>query len=103
MIVGPFDNPAGLAVCAAALYPFLICELTREKKGKWRWVMGCLIALNILTVFLSQSRTGIVALTVVSGYMRTLRRLGKTAAPMAENDNCQFDTHCADDFLLRQY
>lgn len=65
-ITGPFDSPAGLAICIAALFPFLLTEAFRTR-GKYRIPFAILLSLNIAAVALTQSRTGVIAVAVVSG------------------------------------
>ena len=76
-ITGPFDSPAGLAICIAALFPFLLTEAFRTR-GKYRIAFAVLIGLNAAAVVLTQSRTGVIAVAVVSGiflYGRYAERL----------------------------
>lgn len=76
-ITGPFDSPAGLAICIAALFPFLLTEAFRTR-GKYRIAFAVLLGLNAAAVVLTQSRTGVIAVAVVSGiflYGRYAERL----------------------------
>lgn len=76
-ITGPFDSPAGVAICIAALFPFPLAEAFRTRR-KYRIAFAVLIGLNVAAVVLTQSRTGVIAVTVVSGiflYSRYAERL----------------------------
>lgn len=76
-ITGLFDSPAGLAICIASLFPFLLTEAFRTR-GKHRIPFAVLLGLNVAAVVLTQSRTGVIAVAVVSGiflYDRYAERL----------------------------
>lgn len=76
-ITGPFDSPAGLAICIAALFPFLLTEAFRTPR-KYRIAFAVLLGLNVAAVVLTQSRTGVIAVALVSGiflYGRYAERL----------------------------
>lgn len=64
-IVGSFDNPAGLAITLSCIFPF-VCELIERTPFRQMKILYCMGALIILlSVFLSQSRTGLIACMAV--------------------------------------
>lgn len=76
-ITGPFDSPAGLAICIAALFPFLLTEVFRTT-SKYRIPLAVLLGMSVAGVALTQSRTGVIAVVIVSGiflYGRYAERL----------------------------
>ncbi|MBS6269628.1 MAG: O-antigen ligase family protein [Tannerella sp.] len=63
-IVGNFDNPAGFAACLAAGFPF--CLFFIQKSG-WEFYLGIIALSTIsLSIILSGSRAGIIAIASVS-------------------------------------
>ena len=72
---GPFDNPAGLAICMTALFPFLLCRVfDSAKKCKKQFLV--LLGLNIIAIILTESRTGVLAMISVSGIFFYNRHVG---------------------------
>lgn len=63
-IQGSFDNPAGLACCVAVGYPF--CLFYLHRRGGLKWVGAAGAAVIVLSVALSQSRTGMLMLTAAT-------------------------------------
>jgi len=63
---GSFDNPAGFAACLCASYPIcLYFLLDKNQKLKYSALVSTLTI--ILAIILSESRTGILCIVVVSG------------------------------------
>lgn len=63
-IVGNFDNPAGFAACLAVGFPF--CLFFIQKSG-WEFYLGIIALSTIsLSIILSGSRAGIIAIASVS-------------------------------------
>lgn len=62
-ILGSFDNPAGFAVSIVLCYPFLLYQ-TSIGKRKTLKLIACLLL--IIAVILSESRTGMLALFVIT-------------------------------------
>ena len=58
-----FDNPAGVAATLTATYPFVF--LIHKTNAKHNLFAGILFALNILILFLIESRSGLLSLTAV--------------------------------------
>jgi O-antigen ligase len=65
-MTGTLDNPAGFAVVLSAVLPFALF-LVSKKEIFWRVFGGLAAVLFIVTVALSHSRAGIIAITVISG------------------------------------
>lgn len=82
-IVGSFDNPAGFSASLAAAFPIQLTLYKYSKSHKALSVVSCfLIAAAIL---LSESRTGIICISVVASvflYARFGCRLGKWRNPV---------------------
>ena len=65
-ISGSFDNPAGFAATLSVCFPF--CLFLFVKKGLYWKITGALAALLfVVAIILSQSRTGVIAILVISG------------------------------------
>lgn len=64
-ISGSYDNPAGFAMCLSIGFPFLFEGVMSKKKFVkiLSIIGGCIVA---LAIFLSESRTGIISIAIVS-------------------------------------
>ena len=63
-VTGSFDNPAGFAASLCAGFPFFFYFLTR--KEKWMQIVSIIgMAIIVFSVFLSDSRAGMIALAAV--------------------------------------
>ena len=63
-VTGTFDNPAGLGIILAVCFP-LGFSFMFGKSCKLKWWGGIISCLLLVAVFLSGSRTGLIALVVV--------------------------------------
>ena len=63
-IVGSFDNPAGFAACVVAGFPF--CLSLCGSKRILQFVTPVVVLIIILSVILSQSRSGLVAIVLMT-------------------------------------
>ena len=62
-ITGTYENPAGFATVQAALFPFaLVLCLDKERNRLIRWFAGLSAVVCILTIILSGSRAGLLAI-----------------------------------------
>ena len=62
-ITGKYENPAGFAAVQAALFPFALALcLDKERNRPMRWLAGLTTLACILTIILSGSRTGLLAI-----------------------------------------
>lgn len=64
-ITGTFDNPAGFVACISMLYPFVLHKDGVVSRQVCIW-KGGLALLCILTIALSESRTGILTVLVIT-------------------------------------
>ncbi len=64
-VVGSFDNPAGFTSCLCSGFPFVLQCLYVSKEKVWRLVMKFAILAIIIAVCLSESRTGIISISVL--------------------------------------
>ena len=63
-VMGSFDNPAGFAACLTMGFPFALNSL--NKKSKYNYLnLACIIILAS-AILLSKSRTGVLALIIIS-------------------------------------
>lgn len=63
-IVGSYDNPAGFAACLSAGLPFCLLAIS---KSSWKLYIGILtLMIFVLAIILSESRTGLIAVIIVS-------------------------------------
>jgi len=67
-MVGSFDNPAGFAACLCAGFPFVLMSV-RGSSMRIRFLRYFVVAVIILAVILSGSRTGMVVLIFVGGVL----------------------------------
>ena len=65
-ISGSFDNPAGFAAALSVCFPFTLF-LLHKKKLYWKITGIFASLLFIVAIVLSESRTGIVTVTIISG------------------------------------
>lgn len=64
-IVGSFNNPAGFTACLIAGFPLCLSFISKDG---WRHYFGIIVLLmTILSVILSESRAGIIAVSIVIG------------------------------------
>ena len=63
---GSFDNPAGFAAALSVCFPFTLF-LLHKKKLYWKITGIFASLLFIVAIILSESRTGIVTVTIISG------------------------------------
>lgn len=61
-ITGPFDNPAGIAMLLAVLFPYLFYNYNRSRNRGVRIMMILGMCMAVTCIVCSESRTGIVAL-----------------------------------------
>lgn len=62
-ITGTYENPAGVAAVQAALFPFaLVLRLHKERNRLIRWIAGLTSIVCTLTIILSGSRAGLLAI-----------------------------------------
>lgn len=66
-ITGSFDNPAGFGAVLSTTFPFVLIMISK-KETFWRVFGGLAAVLFIVVMVLSQSRAGIIALIVISGF-----------------------------------
>lgn len=59
-VTGPFDNPTGIGMCLAILFPYVLYHLPAEHRNRQRMRQAC-ACLLLLTIVLSGSRTAIAA------------------------------------------
>ncbi len=64
-ITGTFDNPAGFGTCIALLYPAILYRSADTSLKRWSW-KGVVAIISIVSVVLSQSRTAILAIGVIT-------------------------------------
>lgn len=63
LITGTYENPAGFAAVQAALFPFaLVLCLDKERNRLIRWFAGLTAVSCMLTIILSGSRAGLLAI-----------------------------------------
>lgn len=63
LITGTYENPAGFAAVQAALFPFaLVLCLDKERNLLIRWIAGLTSIVCTLTIILSGSRAGLLAI-----------------------------------------
>lgn len=63
-VTGSFDNPAGFAASLCAAFPFYLWWITRSR-SILRWTLVAITFLTGLAVILSESRSGILSLSIV--------------------------------------
>lgn len=62
-ITGTYENPAGFAAVQAALFPFAVYLCFQNEYKRWiRWFAGVTAVLCFVTVILSGSRAGVLAI-----------------------------------------
>lgn len=61
-ITGPFDNPAGIAMLLAVLFPYLFYNYNRSRNRGVRIMMILGMCMAVTCIVCSESRTGMVAL-----------------------------------------
>lgn len=66
-IVGTYDNPAGFAACLAIAFPlnFVLCN---SDNYIYRTISLCAIIIMIVSIILSESRTGVISVGIVTLY-----------------------------------
>ncbi|SDB79667.1 O-antigen ligase [Bacteroides ovatus] len=64
-VVGSFDNSAGFAACLCSGFPFVLLCIKAMKGQKQRIVMGLLNFIFVLSLLVSASRSGLIAITVI--------------------------------------
>ena len=83
-VTGSFDNPAGIGIFLASLFPFCLFYMQNESRYKKLGAI-CISIIIITTVILSQSRTALLAIIAISAlelsviiklpkYIRTYKR-----------------------------
>lgn len=60
-IIGSFDNPAGFVTCISMLFPYVLFLKCKKTYQEWLW-KGVIAMICVISVILSQSRTGIIGL-----------------------------------------
>lgn len=66
LVVGPFDNPAGISIFLASLSPFFLFFIYEKKRGMFYAILGFLLISTV--VILSESRTAVFSVFVVLSY-----------------------------------
>jgi O-antigen ligase len=73
-ITGTYENPAGFAAVQAALFPFALYLCFRNEYKCWiRWFVGITAVLCFVTVILSGSRAGVLAICAAATVVLVLQ------------------------------
>lgn len=76
-ILGSFDNPAGFAICLAISSPFTLPLI--QAKQNWKKIIGYAVLVIItFAIFYSKSRTGLLAIGCVLGYIGWIEWTGQS-------------------------
>lgn len=66
LVIGLSDNPAGISILLASLFPFFLFFIHEKKKGMFYVILGFLLIGTV--VILTESRTAILSVFVVLSY-----------------------------------
>ena len=73
-ITGTYENPAGFAAVQAALFPFALYVCFQNENKQWtRWFAGISAVLCFVTVVLSGSRAGVLAICAAATVVLVLQ------------------------------
>lgn len=65
-VVGSYDNSAGFAACLCSGFPFALLFIKKMKGQRQRIVVGLLNFILILSLLVSASRSGLIAIAVIN-------------------------------------